>query len=67
MQVLVIRQERVKKGWTIDSVAKQIGITKQSTQRLETGKSKPSYEVLLKLEDLFGLTHRQLFAVITEN
>ena len=29
---------------------------------LETGKRKPSYEVLVKLEDLFGMTHRELFA-----
>lgn len=65
MQVRVIRQERIKKGWTIESVAKKIGISKQSMQRLETGENNPSYKVLMKLEDLFGLTHRELFMVTT--
>lgn len=60
--ILVIRQERIRQGWTLEFVAKQAGVTKATLQRIETAKRKPSYDVLIKLEDLFGMTHRELFA-----
>lgn len=50
----MLRQERIKKGWTQEYVAKQIGITKGALHNIETGKRKPSYDVLVKLLDLFG-------------
>lgn len=62
---LVLRQERISRGWTQDFVAKQVGVTNTTVQMLETGQRKPSYDVLVKLEDLFGLTHRQLFGAAT--
>ena len=34
---------------------------------LESGKRKPSYEVLVRLEDLFGLPHRELFAEVADD
>ncbi|QSX05446.1 helix-turn-helix transcriptional regulator [Sedimentibacter sp. zth1] len=61
MKLLKIRQERIKKCWTLSYVAKQIGTTKQTVQYFETEKIKPSYEVLVKLENLFNLSHRDLF------
>ena len=64
---LVIRQERINKGWTLEYVAKQIGITKSAFRLIETAKRRPSYEVLVKLEDLFGKSHRELFAPATDN
>ena len=60
--ILNIRQERIKNGWTQQYVADQIGITKATLQRIETAQRKPSYEILVKLEDLFEKNHRQLFA-----
>lgn len=60
---LVLRQERRKRGWTQEFVANSVGVTKATLQRLETAQRNPSYPVLVKLEDLFHLTHRQLFAV----
>lgn len=62
-----IRQERETRGWTQEYVAQQIGLTKTSVHDIETGKQKPSYSVLVKLEDLFHKNHRQLFAVADEN
>ena len=59
---LVMRQERIRRAWTLEYVAKQIGITKGALGNIETGQRKPSYDVLCKLEDLFGMTHRELFA-----
>lgn len=61
--ILNIRQERIKNGWTQQYVADQIGITKATLQRIETAQRKPSYEILVKLEDLFEKNHRQLFSV----
>lgn len=63
----VLRQERIVRNWTLENVAKQIGITKATLQRIETGKRKPSYEVLVKLLDLFGYNDpRELFAEAPE-
>ena len=59
--MLLIRQERINKAWTLEKVARQVGVTNQSISRIETGKSKPSFDVLAKLEDLFGKDYRELF------
>lgn len=63
---LVLRQERRKRGWTQEFVANSVGVTKATLQRLETAQRNPSYPVLVKLEDLFHLSHRQLFAVVDD-
>lgn len=57
---LRMRQERMKRKWTQEYVANKIGITVPAVQMLETGKCKPSYEVLVKLEDLFHMGHRKV-------
>ena len=63
----VLRQERTTRRWTQEYVAKQIGITKAALQRIETGKRKPSYDVLVKLLDIFGYNDpRELFAEAPE-
>ena len=61
--LLSIKQERIKHNWSQDYVAQQVGITPEAIHYIETGQRKPSYEVLVKLEDLFNMPHRQLFAV----
>lgn len=63
---LKLRQERQKHHWTQEYVAEKLGITKSAVNYLETAKCKPSYDVLVKLEDLFHKNHRQLFAVVDE-
>ncbi|MCL2337696.1 MAG: helix-turn-helix transcriptional regulator [Firmicutes bacterium] len=63
MKALCIRQERIKRGWPQEYVGQQVGITNQAVNLLETAQRDPSYKVLCKLEDLFNLNHRQLFAV----
>lgn len=63
---LVMRQERIRRGWTQDYVAEKIGTTKATVQMLETGKRKPSYDVLVKLLDLFNYSDpRELFREAT--
>lgn len=56
-------QERKSNGWTQEYVAEQIGISPEAVSMLESGQRKPSYDVLVKLEDLFQVNHRKLFAV----
>ena len=50
---LVLRQERRRRGWTQEYVAGKIGISRVAIQQFETGENKPSYDVLVKLLDLF--------------
>lgn len=64
--ILMMRQERLRRGWTLEYVAKQVGISNVAIQYLETEQCKPSYDVLVKLEDLFGMTHRELFAAVPD-
>lgn len=66
MQYLNIAIVRNKNNLSQLEVAKKIGITKSAYSNIETGKRKPSYDVLVKLEDLFKLSHRQLFAVVDD-
>lgn len=62
---IMIRQERINRGWTLDYVAAQVGLSLTTIQKIETNQRKPSYDVLVKLENLFGLNHRQLFGAAT--
>lgn len=59
--ILKLRQERIRRGWKLSDVAEKVGTTKATIQMLETGQRKPSYDVLVKLEDLFHMNHRKLF------
>lgn len=62
-----LEQERIKRGITREQLAKKIGITSEAIRLLEVGKRKPSYDVLVKLLDLFGYSDpRLLFAVTDE-
>lgn len=60
----MMRKERIANGWTQEYVAECVGITKSAVCDIESGRRNPSYEVLLKLEDLFGKSHRDLMKII---
>ena len=60
-----LRQERVKRGWTLTFVADACGVSAQAVCDWEHNRRRPSYEVLVRLEDLFQLNHRTLFAEST--
>lgn len=63
----VLEQERIKRGMSREQIAKKIGITSEAIRLLENGKRKPSYDVLVKLLDLFGYKDpRKLFAEAPE-
>ena len=66
MSYLNIQRERIKNDWTLGFVANKLGITNQAVSLIETAKRRPSYDVLIKLEDLYQKPHRWLFAVTTD-
>ena len=60
-----MRYERINKGWTLDYVSMQVGISNQAVSKIELMKTKnPSYNIIVKLENLFGLSHRELFFLV---
>lgn len=61
----MLRKERIKRGWSIDYVAENTGLTDEAIRLIETGERNPSYTVLVKLEDLFQMNHRELFGAAT--
>ena len=63
---LKLKQERIKRNWSQDFVADKIGVTPEMIYYLETNQRKPSYEVLVKLENLSKKSHRHLFAAADE-
>ena len=67
MYTIPIKQERIARDWTIEDVAKRVGVTKQAMHLIEKGVNKPSYAVLLKLENLFGKSHRELLEPAKSN
>ena len=63
----MIRQERKQKGWTLAYVSKHVGVTPATIHDIETGRCKPSYDVLVKLLNLFGYKDpRELFKKVPE-
>lgn len=62
----MLRQERLRRGWTQQYVAEKVGVTKSAILLLENGRIKPSYDVLVKLLDLFDYNDpRKLFGAAT--
>ena len=61
----MIRQERINRGLSCEYVAEKTGLTAEAIRLIETGERNPSYPVLVKLEDLFQMNHRELFGAAT--
>lgn len=62
-----LEQERIKRGITREQLAKKIGITSEAIRLLEVGKRKPSYDVLVKLLNLFGYSDPRLLFAVTDD
>lgn len=54
-------QERSKRSWSRWYVGQRLGVTDEAIRLIEVGKRDPSYPLLIKLEDLFQMNHRDLF------
>ena len=57
----MMKQERINRGWSCDYIAEKTGLTAEAVRLIEVGERNPSYTVLIKLEDLFQMSHRDLF------
>jgi DNA-binding XRE family transcriptional regulator len=60
MNTLSIRERRISRGWTQAYVGQQVGVGKATIHDIETGKRKPSYDVLFKLLALFNVEHENI-------
>lgn len=60
--MLGLERERKRRGLSRREVGMNIGVTEEAIRLMEIGKRKPSYDTLVKLERLFELSHRELFA-----
>lgn len=61
----MMKQERINRGWSCDYIAEKTGLTAEAVRLIEVGERNPSYTVLIKLEDLFQMSHRDLFGAAT--
>lgn len=63
---LMIKEERIRRGWSQAQTAKAVGVTKAAYRNIEAGIRKPSYDVLIKLLELFDYSDpRKLFGAAT--
>ena len=56
-----IKVERAKKNWTQADLAKNIGISRQGLNAIETGKFIPSTVLALRMAKVFDTTVEALF------
>ncbi len=58
-----IKVERAKKNWTQADLAKEIGISRQAMNSIETGKFVPSTVLALKLAAAFATSVEAIFVL----
>jgi len=62
-----IKVERARKNWTQADLAKEIAISRQAVNSIETGKFIPSTVLALRMAKVFGTTVEVLFQLEGEN
>ena len=61
-----MRAERIKRNWTLAHIGSCLGVTQTAISDIEKLRRKPSYDMLVGLEELFGLTRRELFELVED-
>lgn len=56
-----MKEIREKFGFTQEALAKKLAIKQSTISMWETGKSKPRYDMLIKLTSIFNCTVDELF------
>ncbi len=56
-----LRVLRAERAWSQAELAKQLGVSRQTINALETGKYDPSLPLAFKLSRLFGLPIESIF------
>ncbi len=57
-----LRQERMRRGWSLDDLARQAGIARTLLGQVELGKATPSISVVWKIAQAIGLPFAALIA-----
>ena len=64
--ILAIEEERRTRGWSRAYVSSLIGVSAEAVRLMEKGERKPSYDVLIKLLELYDYTDpRKLFSTVS--
>ena len=61
-----LRDLRIGRGWTLDELARQAGLSKSYLSRIEDGERQPSLASLLSLAQAYGVALAALFAAPAE-
>ncbi len=56
-----LKQYRLRKGWTLDELARRSGLSKPFLSRLESGDRQASIAAVLTLSEVFGLSMAEMF------
>jgi quercetin dioxygenase-like cupin family protein len=56
-----LKQQRLRKGWTLDDLAKRSSLSKPFLSRLESGDRQASIAAVLTLSEVFGLSLAEMF------
>ncbi len=62
----IVRELRARRGWSQADLAARLGVSRQSVNALETGRSDPSLQTALRIAWLFGGAVEEIFAVDLE-
>lgn len=60
----ILKEARLKKGWTQEEVAKNAGLGKNTYPKLERNESVPSAELAIKLMRALGTDQSKLAALL---
>lgn len=52
---------RAERGWTQEDLSKQLGVSRQAVNALETEKHSPSLDLAYRISALFGLSTEEIF------
>lgn len=52
---------RAERGWTQEDLGKELGVSRQAVNALETEKHSPSLDLAFRISALFGLGTEQIF------
>lgn len=61
----VLKKVRMEAGYTIYSLAAELGVNFSSVSYWENGVKFPRHPLIVKLEDMFDLSYRELFTDLT--
>jgi putative transcriptional regulator len=52
---------RAERGWTQEDLSKELGVSRQAVNALETEKHSPSLDLAYRISALFGLATEEIF------